>query len=102
MQLLVECAVGYDEGMCSLSYWWNVQSAMLVVMVVMEGHGRPWKVMEGHRMSLKVFSYHQIDILSEKSYWWCVQSAMLVCQITLPYMKLEASKNDPKSRASTP
>ena len=37
----------------------------------MEGHGRPWKVMEGHRMSLKVFSYHQIDILSEKSYGWC-------------------------------
>ena len=71
MQLLVECAVGYDEGMCSLSYWWNVQSAMLVVMVVMEGHGR----------SLKVFSYHQIDILSEKSYWWCVQSAMLVCAV---------------------
>ena len=71
MQLFVECAVGYDEGMCSLSYWWNVQSAMLVVMVVMEGHGRPWKVMEGHRMSLKVFSYHQIDILSEKSYGWC-------------------------------
>ena len=59
------CAV--IGGMCSLSYWWNVQSAMLVVMVVMEGHGRPWKVMEGHRMSLKVFSYHQIDIFSEKS-----------------------------------
>ena len=51
MQLLVECAVGYDEGMCSLSYWWNVQSAMLVVMVVMEGHGRSWKAMESHGRS---------------------------------------------------
>ena len=58
-----------------------MQSAMLVVIVVMEGHERSWKVKEGHRMSLKVFSYHQIDILSEKSYWWCVQSAMLVCAV---------------------
>ena len=48
----------------------------------MEGHGRPWKVMEGHRMSLKVFSYHQIDILSEKCYGGIVQLAMLVaCRI---------------------
>ena len=58
MQLLVECTVGYDEGMCSLSYWWNVQSAMLVVMVVMEGHGRSWKAMEGHGRSRKVKEGH--------------------------------------------
>ena len=32
-----------------------------------EGHERSWKVKEGHGMSCKVFSYHQIDILSEKS-----------------------------------
>ena len=28
VHLLVECAVGYVGGMCSLSYGWNVQSAI--------------------------------------------------------------------------
>ena len=49
----------------------------------MEGHGRQWKVMEGHRMSLKVFSYHQIDIQSEKSMDDIVQSAMLVVMVDM-------------------
>ena len=35
-----------------------MQSAMLVVMVVMEGHGRSWKVMEGHGKSWKVIECH--------------------------------------------
>ena len=57
----VECAVCYMEFRDCLpeiyillqlcSYWWNVQSAMLVVMVVMEGHGRSWKAMESHGRS---------------------------------------------------
>ena len=37
----------------------------------MEGQGKSRNVMEGPDMSWKVFSYHQIDILSEKSYGWC-------------------------------
>ena len=37
----------------------------------MEGKRMSWNVIEGPDMSWTVLSYHQIDILSEKSYGWC-------------------------------
>ena len=51
-----------------------MQSAMLVVMVAKEGHGRSRNVMEGLFLSSDSQS-------SEKSYGWFVQSAMLVCAV---------------------
>ena len=34
VHLLVECAVGYVGGMCSLSCGWNVQSAIWNLVIV--------------------------------------------------------------------
>ena len=59
-KLLVECAVGYVGGYGGHGRSW-----------LMEGQGKSRNVMEGPDMSWKVFSYHQIDILSEKSCGWC-------------------------------